>query len=125
MELCPPDSKDDKPICLIPETKFTEIAACKVELTDSDWQDLSGIILVALMISDAHILSDVHHLSQDWVDKPDSLEWEDGLGQKDGQIWIPEDDGIWKKVMGLYHDSLVTGHLGTSSMMELVSCSYW
>ena len=124
-ELQPPDGEDDKPLCLIPETKFTQIAACKVELTDSDWQELSDIILAALMISDAHILSDVHWLLQDWVDMPEGLEWEDGLGWKDGRIWIPEDDGLWNKVMGLYHDSLVTGHLGTSGTTELVSWSYW
>ena len=125
MELHPPDGKDEKPLCLIPETKFTEIAACEIELTDSDWQELSDIILTALMISDVHILSDVCQLLQDWVDKPEGLEWEDGLGQKDGRIWILEDNGIWKRVMGLYHDSPVTGHLGTSGKMELVSQSYW
>ena len=125
MELRLPDGEDDKPLCLIPETKFTEIAACEAELTDSDWQDLLDIILMALTISNVHILSDVRRLSQEWADKPEGLEWEDGLGQKDGRIWILEDDGIWKKVMGLYHDSPVTGHLGTSGMTELVSQSYW
>ena len=124
-ELCPPDGKGNKLLCLIPETKFTEIAACEAELTDSDWQDLSDIILVALSISNVHILSDICQLSQEWADKPEGLEWEDGLGQKNGRIWIPEDNGIWKKVMGLYHNSLVTGHLSTSGMTELVSWSYW
>ena len=80
---------------------------------------------MALTISNAHILSDIHQLSQDWADKPEGLEWEDGLDWKDGRIWILEDDSLWKKVMGLYHDSLVTGHLGTSGMMELVSWGYW
>ena len=94
-------------------------------LTDSDWQDLMDIILTALTISDMEILSETQRILQDWQDKPEGSEWEDGLGWKDGQIWIPEEDGIWKKVMRLYHDSLVTGHLGTSGMMELVSHSYW
>ena len=72
-ELQPPDSEDDKLLCLIPETKFTKIAACEVELTDSDWQELSDIILVVLMISNVHILSDICRLSQDWVDRPEGL----------------------------------------------------
>ena len=125
MELKPPDGEDDQPLCLIPETKFSEIAACEVELTNSDWQDLMDIILTALTISDVDILSETQRILQDWQDKPEGLEWEDGLGQKEGQIWIPEEDGIWKKVMRLYHNSLVTGHLGTSGMTELVSHSYW
>ena len=124
-ELQPPNSEDDKLLCLIPETKFTQIAACEVELTDSDWQDLSDIILTALTISDTHNLFDIHQLSQDWVDRPEGLEWEDGLGWKDGRIWILENDGTWRKVMELYHNSLVTGHLGTSGTTELVSHSYW
>ena len=125
MELHPPDGEDEKPLCLIPETKFTEIAACEAELTDSDWQELSDIVLTALTISNVHILSDTCCLLQEWVDMPKGLEWEDGLGWKDGRIWIPGDDGIWKKIMGLYHNSPVTGHLGTSEVMELDSHSYW
>ena len=83
------------------------------------------IILAALTISDTDILSETQRILQDWQDKLEGLEWEDGLGWKDGQIWIPEEDGIWKKVMRHYHDSLVTGHLGTSGTMELVSQSYY
>ena len=124
-ELKPLDGEDNQLLCLIPETKFSEIATCEAELTDSDWQDLTDIILAALTISDTDILSETQRISQDWQDKPEGLEWEDGLGWKDGQIWIPEEDGIWKKVMRLYHDSPVTGHLGTSGTMELVSWSYW
>ena len=124
-ELKPPDGEDNQPLCLIPKTKFSEIATCEAELTDSDWQDLTDIILTALTISDTDILSETQRISQDWQDKPEGLEWEDGLGWKDGWIWIPEEDGIWKKVMRLYHDSLVTGHLGMTGMTELVSCSYW
>ena len=57
-ELKPSDREDDQPLCLIPETKFSKIAACEAELTDSDWQDLTDIILAALTISDADILSE-------------------------------------------------------------------
>ena len=57
-ELKPPDREDNQPLCLIPKTKFSEIATCEVELTDSDWQDLTDIILAALTISDTDILSE-------------------------------------------------------------------
>jgi hypothetical protein len=93
-------------------------------MTDSDWVDLTDVILAALAFSNEH-LSDARQISQDWEDKPDGLVWDDGLGRKDGRIWIPEDDGLWKKVMRLYHNSPVTGHLGTSGTLELVSRSYW
>jgi hypothetical protein len=125
VELCPPDREDDIPQCLIPEAKFTELAACKAEMTDSDWVDLTNVILAALVFSNEHLLSDACQISWDWEDKLEGLVWDDGLGRKDGRIWIPEDDGLWKKVMRLYHNSLVTGHLGTLGTLELVSQSYW
>jgi hypothetical protein len=115
------DGEDDILHCLIPKAKFTKLAACEAEMTDSDWVDLTSIILAALTFSDEHLLSDTCQILQDWEDKLEGLVWDNGLGWKDGRIWIPEDDGLWKKVMRLYHDSLVTGHLGTSGMLELVS----
>jgi hypothetical protein len=54
------DGEDDIPQCLIPEAKFTELAACEAEMTDSDWVDLTDIILTALVFSDEHLLSDTH-----------------------------------------------------------------
>jgi hypothetical protein len=121
VELCPPDREDEILQCLIPEAKFTELATCEAEMTDSDWADLTDVILTMLAFSDEHLLSDTCQILQDWVDKLEGLVWDEGLGQKDGRIWILEDDRLWKKVMWLYHDSLVTGHLGTLGTLELVS----
>jgi hypothetical protein len=67
-------------------------------MTDSDWVDLTDVILAALVFSKQH-LSDTCQISRDWEDKPEGLVWDEELGQKDGRIWIPEDDGFWKKVM--------------------------
>jgi hypothetical protein len=124
VELRPPDGEDEVLQCPIPEAKFTELAACKAEMTDSDWIDLTDVILTALAFSDKH-LSDTHQILLDWEDKPEGLVWDDRLGWKDERIWILEDDGLWKKVMRLYHNLPVTGHLGTSGTLELVSQSYW
>ena len=81
--------------------------------------------MAALTVSDADILSEACALTMEWPDKLEGLDWEDGLGQKEGRIWIPESDELWRKVLGLYHNSPVTGHLGTSGMLELVARSYW
>jgi hypothetical protein len=61
-------------------------------MTDLDWVDLTDVILTALTFSDKHLLSDACRILQDWEDKPEGLVWDDGLGWKDGRIWIPEDD---------------------------------
>jgi hypothetical protein len=78
--------EDEVPQCLIPEAKFTELAACEVEMTDSDWVDLTDVILAVLMFSNEHLLSDTHQISQDWLDKLEGLVWDEGLGWKDGRI---------------------------------------
>jgi hypothetical protein len=98
-ELQPPDREDEIPQCLIPKAKFTELAACEAEMTDLDWADLTNVILAVLGFSNKHLLSDACQILWDWEDKPEGLVWDEGLGQKDGRIWIPEDDGLWKKVM--------------------------
>ena len=110
---------------MIPAEKFTEIAACEAELTEADWEGLVKIIVAALAISDTEIMSETRRLTTEWQDRPEGLDWTDGLGRKDGQIWIPELDELWRKVLGLYHNSPITGHLGTTGTLELVLHSYW
>jgi len=102
-----------------------EMAALEADMTQSDWEVLADIIVTALTISNEGILSETRRLTAEWQDKPEGLTWEDGLGQKEGRIWIPESEELWRKILGLYHDSLVTGHLGLLSTLELVARSYW
>lgn len=124
-ELQPPDSGDKKPMFLIPPENFMELVACKARMTQADWEGLAEVFIAALTVSDADLLSAAQTLLVNWADKPEGLVWEDGLGWKDRRIWIPESDELWVKVLGLYHDSPVTGHLGTSGTLELVARSYW
>ena len=124
-ELRPAEGKDKIPQSLIPAENFTELAACEAEMTPSDWEGLGEVFVAALAVSDSDILAETHRIAADWEDKLEGLVWDDGLGRKEGRIWIPESDDLWKKVMGLYHDSPVTGHLGTLGTLELVGCSYW
>jgi hypothetical protein len=124
-ELRPPDGEDEKPMLLIPLENFTELAACEADLTMKDWTGLLKVIIAALAYSDLEIQAEAWRLAAEWPDTPQGLEWEDTLGRKDGQIWIPEVDDLWRKILGLYHDSPITRHLGTSGTMELVSRSYW
>ena len=37
---------------------------------------------------------------------------EDGLGYKDGCIFMPEDPKLKRLILELHHDSLIAGHLG-------------
>ena len=90
-----------------------------------DWEGLTVIFAAALSISDADIMLEACTLSVEWPDKLEEWVWEDGLGWREGRIWIPESDKLWRKVLALYHDPPITGHLGMSGMLELVARSYW
>ena len=57
MELRPPDREDDQPQCLIPKAKFMELSALEAEMTDSDWVELTDVVLTALAFSDKGLLS--------------------------------------------------------------------
>ena len=85
-ELRPPDGEDDKPMFLIPPENFTELAACEAEMTHADWEGLVEVFVAALTASDADLISEARTLSVDWPDKPEGLDWNEGLGRKDGRI---------------------------------------
>src|SRR6266446_5441308 len=101
-ELQPPNGEDEQPQSLIPAEKFTELAACEADLTESDWEGLLEIVIAALAVPDAEILAETRRLSTDWQDKPEGLNSEDGIRRKDGRIWVPESDDLWRKVLGIY-----------------------
>jgi hypothetical protein len=110
---------------LIPAENFTELAACEAEMMDSDWDGLLELVIAALAAMDSEILAEACLVTEEWEDKPEGLEWDDGLGRREGRIWVPESDDLWHKILGLYHDSPVTGHLGMSGTLEIISRSYW
>ena len=124
-KLHPPDSEDNQPTILIPPENFTELTACEANMTQADWEGLTEVFVAALTVSDVDIISETCVVTAEWLDKPEGLDWEDSLGWKEGRIWILESDELWRKVLGLYHDSPVTGHLGMSGTLELVARSYW
>ena len=111
-------------ILILPEN-FTELATCEANMTPADWEGLTEVFMAMLTFTNSDIILEACTVTAEWLDKLEGLGWEDGLGWKEGWIWILESDELWRKVLGLYHNSPVTGHLGTSGMLELVARSYW
>ena len=124
-KLRPPDSEDEQLMSLISPEQFTGIAACEADLTQEDWEGLAEVFMAALTVSNMDILSEAQVLTAEWLDKPEGLDWEDSLGWKEGRFWVLESDELWRKVLRLYHNSLITGHLGMSGTLELEARSYW
>jgi hypothetical protein len=55
---------------LIPLENFTELAACKADLTMEDWTGLLKVIIAALACSDLEIQAEAQRLTAEWPDKP-------------------------------------------------------
>jgi hypothetical protein len=49
-------------------------------MTDVDWDGLLEVVIAALAVSDLDILTEAQRITMDWEDKPDGLDWDDGLG---------------------------------------------
>jgi hypothetical protein len=45
---------------------------------------------------------------------------EDGLLYRKGMLWIPEDEGLKKKILESEYDTKVAGHMGQDKTIKLI-----
>jgi hypothetical protein len=53
----------------------------------------------------------------------DNVKQGDPIGE-DGKIWVPNKKDLRRRILELYHDSPLTGHLGIQGTFELVAWAY-
>jgi transposase InsO family protein len=122
-ELRPEEGEDDVPIVMIPEEKFAEVAALEENL---DMEEIWELFIAAVMISDEWILEQAKRAYPAFEKiRPAGMVLEEGLWYKDGRVWIPDRDGVWPRIMEMYHDTGPAGHLGVTGTLDLVSRYYW
>ena len=59
------------------------------------------------------------------VEEIKSLVTEQDPKGENGRIWVPEKNDLRRRLLELYHDTPITGHLGITGTYELVSRGYW
>jgi hypothetical protein len=74
------DREDEVLQLLIPAENFMELAAWEAEMMDLDWDGLLEVVIAALATLDSEILAEAQLVTGEWENKPEGLEWHDGLG---------------------------------------------
>jgi Integrase zinc binding domain len=108
---------------MIPGEKFAEVAALEENL---DMEEIWELFIAAVMISDKWILEQAKKAYPAFEKiRPAGMMAKEGLWYKDGRVWIPDRDGLWPRIMEMYHDTGPVGHLGVTGTLDLVSRYYW
>jgi len=101
-----------------PETKMRpieelELAGLEMELGDCGAEALEWAY-VAAITTDATIMEDIKVITTS----------EDPKGEG-GRTWVLDRGDLRRRLLELYHDTPLTGHLGIGGTYELVSRGYW
>jgi hypothetical protein len=110
---------EEEPTVMIPRERFVEIAT---EVAGIKLDEKGEAVLAALRVvveSDQAIQDRIREKARDTPPDGD-IQMENGLPYQDGRIVVPQDEQIHAQILQLYHDSLMAGHLGQHSTLELV-----
>jgi hypothetical protein len=114
-----PMEPEEEPTVMIPRERFVEIAT---EVAGIKLDEKGEAVLAALRVvveSDQAIQDRIREKARDTPPDGD-IQMENGLPYQDGRIVVPQDEQIHAQILQLYHDSLMAGHLGQHSTLELV-----
>jgi hypothetical protein len=75
-------------------------------------------------LSDQEIQVKIHALTPHTILLNDIIKM-DGLPYRGDQIYVPDYKDIKHLILGLYHDSLLTEHLGQQGTITLMQQTYW
>ena len=114
----PENDNDNEDVVLLPDTLFVRVIN----------NELQRIIETATATDDlVKNISDV--LSKKGIPpiRSSLSDWkiEDGMLFYQERCYIPENHEIWKSIVKDIHESLMTGHPGRDSTLEMVQQYYW
>ena len=104
-----------EPFKLFPEEKMVpvhqlELAGLDFEFGGDEWSQALEWAYLCAVESDATLSEEMRLLTKD-SDPRD----------KSGRTWVPDEKDLRRRLLELYHDTPITGHLGIQGMYELVS----
>jgi hypothetical protein len=94
---------------MIPMEKL-ELAALDWEESEGEWQGALEWALIAQISTNATLLEEIRLNTQEGDPKAE-----------DERVWVPDRQDLRCKIVALYHDTPITGHLGIMGTYELVS----
>jgi hypothetical protein len=108
----PPSGEETLPDKPFPEDRILpieELGSLTVEELETAWEH--G--LLCLIDSNAQFMEEIR-----------SLVTETDPKGEDGRIWVPPLNDLRRRIVELYHDTLLTGHLGITGTYKLVTRGY-
>jgi len=90
-----------------------EIAALGAGLEQEEWDKAMEWAFCNLISTDRTLMEEIRKATRDMDPKGEN-----------GRIWVPDRNDLRRKVVELYHDTPITGHLGIGGTYELVTRGY-
>ena len=91
-----------------------ELATLDMGLEDDEWTEALEWAYLCTIESDATLTEEMKSLMKDG-----------NLKDEDGRTWVPDKNNLRRRLLELYHNMLITGHLGIQGMYKLLSRGYW
>jgi len=90
-----------------------EVAALGVGLEQGEWDEAMEWAFCNLISTDGTLIEEIKRVTRDMDPKGEN-----------GKIWVPNMEDLRQKVVELYHDTPIMGHLGIGGTYELVTRGY-
>jgi hypothetical protein len=123
-QLHPHDPEEDHPIVLMPRNKFVQQCTMIAELSLQEQEDTLITLAQLTYLSDQDIQMKICNLIS-LPTLPTAIIEMDGLPYRNNQIFVPDNVEIKQHILGLYHDSPLTRHLGQQGTLALIQRMYW
>ena len=94
--------------------KQLEIAALDFGLDEDRWLEALEWVYLCAIESDVTLTEEMKFLTKT-----------SDLKDEDGRTWVPDERDLRRRLLELYHDTPITGHLGIQGTYELVLRGYW
>jgi transposase InsO family protein len=120
VELMPEDPEEETPITMIPPERLWEIA----EISEQEYEDCLVALIQQETLTDREIRERIMVTIQG-KEVPPTIKIHEGVPYHGEQIYVPNEEGLRERVLQLYHDSLIAGHLGQRGTLDLIRRQYW
>jgi Integrase zinc binding domain len=115
-----PENLEEIPIMMIPPERLWEVA----EISEQEYEDCLVALIQQEALTDREIRERIG--TTIWGKKtPPMIEIHGGIPYHGEQVYVLDEEGLRERVLQLYHDSLIAGHLGQQGTLDLIRRQYW
>ena len=91
-----------------------ELSALEYGLEEEEWSQVLEWAYLCLVDSDMMIVKEIKSIAGESIPI-----------RQDGRIYVPDQNDLHCRLLELYHDPPITGHLGIAGTTEIISRGYY